>query len=578
MSGQMGVPRGKRWPAAAVAGLAWLLGMGTLYRETLTSGFEVLHGGDLDQRLLIYLSEHWFRVLGGDAAWRDPSAFYPVANDLGYSDSLVLFQLAYAPLRWMGFDQFVAFAVTGMALTTIGYVSTLVLVHRVFRVRFGVAVIAAFAFAFGNHIAMQTQHAQLLAAELMPVVALGIAGSVALLRRADGGQRVWAVLLAGATGGLTGLILFTSYYIGWFMVVVAGFAAVCVAVCAPGLARSTAHHVRRHVGGLALLGGSFALGLGVALIPFFITYVPVLEVSGGRTFDEVAFFAPQLANLVRFGDGNLVWGQVVPLWPGVSPGIVGVPTATPVLAVSAAIGVVVMLVHVRGVASLRAMQQRLQIAAGLMLAAALTTLASLRFGQWTAWRWVWELVPGATAIRVPGRVGMVVTLLVVVAWALVADAVWTTIRPWFAATGPRAPARRLAAGAIAAVAVLVMVEQVQVNSVQNLIRSREVALVNSVGQPPPDCAAFYLVDPVRRENDFGAPSVWRAQMDALLVSHAAGIPTLNGYSGLTPPDWELDNPMDPGYQQAAQAWIQRHNLGGTVCTYAATDGQWSTTP
>jgi hypothetical protein len=563
----------QRWRGVAAASLVWLFGMGTLYRETLTSGFEVLHGGNLDQRLLIYLSEHWYRVLGGDAAWRDPSAFYPVTNDLGYSDSLVLFQLAYVPLRWMGLDQFVAFEVTLMALTTIGFVAMVVLVHWVFRVHFVVAVAAAYVFAFGNHIAVQTQHGQLLAVELVPVVALGVAGSVALMRQqqqSGAGVRagVRAGLVAGATGALTGLIMFTSFYIGWFMVALGVLTAVCVTVCAPALARTTVQRIRGHVGHLAVLVVGFAVGLATALIPFALTYAATLEVSGGRTFDEVLYFTPRAVNLAHFGDGNLLWGQVLPRLPGVSSDVIAVPSPTPVLAVTAAIGLLVMLVHVRGDAHRRAMQQRLQVAAGLMLAAVLATAAGLRVGQWTAWRWVWHYVPGATAIRVPGRIGMLTAFVVVVAWALVADAVWSTIRPWFGAS----TARRVAAGAIAMIAVAVAVEQVQSNSVHDLLRSQEVALVNSVGPTPAGCVAFYAVDP--------QPSnpPWVDQMDAMLVSHAAGIPTLNGYSGLEPPGWALDDPDDPNYYQAARAWIERYDLGDTVCTFALAERKWGTPP
>lgn len=552
----------KRWGRVAGAGAAWLVGMFTMYREAITSGFGILHGGDLDQRLLIYLSEHWFRVVGGDASWRDPSMFFPVTDDLGYSDALVLFQVTYLPLRFLGVDQFVAFELTLMALTTIGFVATVLLVHRVMRVHFGVAVVAAFAFAFGNHIAVQTQHGQLLAIELVPVVGLGIAGSGALIRR---GQLLASGVLAVATGALVGLILFTSYYVGWFMLAATGLATVCITVCAPAAVVSIVGRLRAHASAVAVVAACGTVGLAVALVPFVMTYQSALELSGGRTFAEVAYFTPRVANIVHYGDTNLLWGQVLPPLPGVTDDIITVPAPTPVLVITAVGGLLVMLIHTRSRKELAVMRLRLQVAAGLLLASALLTAASVRIGEWTAWRWVWQYVPGAAAIRVPGRIGMMVTLLVVLAWALVADAAWTALRPHL--SGAMAP--RIAAAAMIVVGLLVAVEQLQTDSLHDLVRAEQVAMVGAVDPPPPQCASFYVVDPIADNPP------WVDQMDALLISHAAGIPTLNGYSGLTPPAWELDDPDSPSYHHAAQDWISRHNLGDTVCTFDLVNRRWN---
>lgn len=554
--------RARRWGRVAGAGAAWLVGMLTMYREAITSGFGTLHGGDLDQRLLIYLSEHWFLVATGDASWRDPSMFFPVTDDLGYSDALLLFQVTYAPLRLLGVDPFISFEVTLMVLTTIGFVATVLLVHRVMKVQFAVAVIAAFVFAFGNHIAVQTQHGQLLAIGLVPVVGLGVAGAVRRIRRR---QPLPAALLAGGTGALVGLILFTSYYVGWFMVGAAVLATLCVAACAPSVVAPTIRRLWAQGSSVALLTACGGLGLAIGLVPFAITYQSALELSGGRTFDEVAYFTPRVANLIAFGDSNLLWGQVLPPLPGVTDDIVTVPAPTPVLMITAIVGLLAMLIHTRSRKDLATMRLRLQVAAGLLLASALMTGASVRIGEWTAWSWVWQYVPGAAAIRVPGRIGMTVTLLVVLAWALVADAVWSAIRPWVSGTA----VQRSAAVAVIAVGLLVAVEQVQTGSMHDLIRSDQVAMMDAVGAAPPACTAFYVVNPAP------ANPPWVDQMDAMLISHAAGLPTLNGYSGLSPAGWELDDPGSPDYQQAARAWISRHSMDGSVCTYDLTEQRWN---
>ena len=60
------------------------------------SGFRRLGGDSGDTRLATLLHEHWLKVASGDASWRTPNFFHPVADTLGYSDTFVLDLVLYA--------------------------------------------------------------------------------------------------------------------------------------------------------------------------------------------------------------------------------------------------------------------------------------------------------------------------------------------------------------------------------------------------------------------------------------------------------------------------------------------------
>jgi hypothetical protein len=53
-------------------------------------------------------------------------------------------------------------------------------------------------------------------------------------------------------------------------------------------------------------------------------------------------------------------------------------------------------------------------------------------------------------------------------------------------------------------------------------------------------------------------------VDALFVSFAHSIPTLNGYSAWAPDDWGLYNPQEAGYRERVRRWVARNGLTG-VC-------------
>jgi hypothetical protein len=190
----------------------------------------------------------------------------------------------------------------------------------------------------------------------------------------------------------------------------------------------------------------------------------------------------------------------------------------------------------------------------LGLAAVLLVLLATQLGPWRAtspWNLVYAVVPGARGIRAVPRAGLVV----LVAWgaglALAVDVL--------ARTRPRA------AGMLA---LLCLLEQGVRD--RSFVPAIDRERVNRIArQVAPDCVAFVYTPPPD-----GWPP-WHPQIDALWVADAAGVPTLNGYSGNSPPGWGLEDPFVRGpadrarLDAAVAAWVERWGLAQPVCRVPA---------
>jgi len=406
----------------------------------------------------------------------------------------------------------------------------------VVRVERPVAALGAALFTIASGSYRAAGHAQLLAVAWVPIVWL----------LAWRGTRSTASLVVAAA--LAAWLCFTSFYVGWFTLLVSAAivaTAAALAVVEDGGA-ATWKCVRSRRAALGVAAVAFAL----ALLPFVAVYAPALRAVGGRDIVEVLAYLPAPWQLADVGPGNLVWGRVLDARFGPdadSELFRGIP---PLLLVVATIGVLV--------AAWRRTdaRDRLVLAAGI--AALATWCVVARWGSVAPWRLVWALVPGGAAIRVPGRVVHVLNVVVIAAAMVALDAAWRGSRP----------RRAIALGALA---VALLVEQVSVAPpIAQLDHAVERAKLARVPAPPVGCRAFYALPAPTQE----PTAAIAAQVDAMLVAYRTGIPTLNGYSGQTPAGWDLGF-FDDGTPAKARAWAAAHGVSDGLCALDPATGTWS---
>jgi hypothetical protein len=551
-------PFGVDWVNRTLAAVAvWALGMFFSYREVIASGFDHIQGDGGDTRLLIYISEHWLLALKGHQPWRDPGMFYPQTGTLGYSDTLFLYQPVYAPLRLIGLDQFVAYQMTVMALSTVGFVSATWFLYRVCDARWSLALLGGALLTFSNALMIQAGHTQLYAVHLVPLLGLLVAHAVRSIR--DRPER--AAWSSGAAGLLLASLLFTSFYIGWFVLFAGGIVAVCCGLTAgPVLVRRVRPSRRMwRAGALTMAGG--IVGFGIGLVPFAMTYLPVLGELGPRQYKDIMRLMPRATDLLNVGGNNLVWGGLVRTL-GIPTGQIangeGSYATTPFVAMVAVAGTLA-LVFARRTGPL---DVHGRVIAGLLCGGLAVRLVWVNAADISVWRLIRHIVPGAGAIRAVGRLDLAANVILVVAVVLILE------RALRARESLPARTKLFSGIAIAVLGLLMAAEQIQTKGNISLSTPEQRAMLASVPPVPPPCRVFYVINPPADAIPFVT------QLDAMLISTAAGVPTMNGYSGQMPSGWWLEGTTGPNYLANVTAWRQRFALTDGVCSYDLRAQTW----
>ncbi len=505
-------------------------------------------GNDGDTRLAVYLCEHWFQVLHGKASWLNPSLFYPIKGVLGWSDTFFLYEVFYAPLRLLGADPFLALQLTIIIFSLIGFVTFVYLVRLGFGTPLPAALGCALIFTFSNALWIHAGSPQLSGIYLVPGILL-----MALLswRAVRSGRRLRAGVLAGIAGLLWSLLLYSTYYIGWFSSLALGLVVVLLLLIGGGSFIGQAWAALRAAGTTIGWG---CLGLAIGLIPFARTYLPVRHAN---SYGDV--ITGDLRDLFNVGYGNVLWSHALAstfkghisnyeLSYAVTPTVM-------LLALAGAVMAIWLLVSRRS--------YRLGVA---RLAVALTGTAVIfailpvrtRFGS--AWAVIWHL-PGASALRAVDRIQVVMGMLAILAIAAAASEVSQL-------SISRSRSRIWQAIGLVLLAVAVG-EQVNTNRTSSVDRVTQVAFLGSVSRPPSGCREFFVVDSAQRL------AYYEYQVDALLASQKLSIPTINGYSGHFPPGWGLLAPWLPEYPAAVSQWASAHGLGPGLCRLDLATMRWS---
>ena len=378
-----------RWPHLLAI---WAVVAVLVFRRPFFSGFTVLSGDIGDSKLIVYLHEHWVQVVLGKAAWRDPAFFYPTKGVSGYSDTFVLDEVFYAPLRAIGMDMFLAYQWTLILSTLLGFLGMFYLCRRIVGPHPMFASLLALTFAFSNTLIVQIVHSQLFAVEWIPLLVLLVLRSGQAQRRTIG----WSY--AAAAGLLSGLLFLSTYYVAWFSALALALwllVYVLLALCSrpgrTGLWAALRHHVGRAV--------AFVVAFAVGLVPFVAIYLPILEGQGGRSYATVLAYAARPSDMVDVGPSNFLWTDALRASlpdtytkhsQEVAFGLTPVLLTLLVVAV-AWFGYRVIATRARRPSEVVAFTTA---AVGVML-----ILLPVRASYGLPWRLVWILVPGSQAIR-----------------------------------------------------------------------------------------------------------------------------------------------------------------------------------
>lgn len=545
--------------APAFAGAAYLAGCLVFFRAQIFSGFDIAFGDRGDARLAIFLHEHVFRALLFRAPLLSPPFFYDQTKTLGYTDAYLLDQLIYAPARLAGAAPLTALSIVVIGLSAVCFACMWLFLRRL-GASAATACVAALICTFANNLYFKSGQPQHFTVYYIPIVVCCAELAVSGIHS----RRFRSYIFAACAAGLFGLMFSTGYYMTWFF-------AVALMICLPiGAVYGRAdvsiwwRKNPRQVLGLA---ATAVLSLAAALSLFAVIYGPVLATGAARNFSEYLYYAASPIDIINVGRDNLVWSAAIRslhLVPGSHLGngessIAVTPTVTLLLLLSGAAAL-----NRRFWRPGASSMPRILTIGGLAVGAAFYVL-TVKIGEFSLFHLLYAVLPGAQAIRAGFRCMVVANFFAAVAIALACDRMFAVLRQ-----EPRI-ARRFALSAMLGIALcLAVIEQVNLAAPTALSATFERRHLAAVGAPPRECRTFYIApQPNTKPADF--------QIDAMMVALQRNLPTINGYSGLSPAGWDFINPDAPDYEERAIHWAFSRKLAEGLCRLDITSGAWSRT-
>lgn len=551
------VPARARWINALAAVIALAAIALWLVRGQIETGFGQVLGDVHDSTIEAAILEHWFNVLRGRASWCDTNYFYPHPGTLGYNDGYFLYGLIYALPRLLGADPYLATHIVNLVARLACLPFFLLFARGVLRMPFAYSLAGAAIVTLGNSLTIHALHAQLFTVALVPLSGwLLYRAGTALIERQAG--RLFACGAAFAV--IYGAWAMTAFYMLWFFTLfcacLAAWAALRHNAALLGLWRTID---RRCLWALAAV---FALWL-VCLVPFLLVYLPKASETGMHGFASARQYVPTLPDIVNIGVGNHLYRDVVMFLHRHT----GFPWEFTERQMGLTPGVVLLFL----VASIRLWQRRSPGATGwtgphvlaqdIAVVTFVTYLLSLSIDGHSLWRYVFELVPGARAVRVVARYYIFLAVPIVCVGMF-----------WLG--GLESRRARIAA---ALVCVFLVGEQLNWAKGMSIDRAPAAARLEAARPAPGACRAFFVVDGRPAAPGSAGDELYRHNVEAMLLAGYLDLPTINGFSSFNPPGWDFGRPGQPDYLDRVRAFRQSHRIDG-LCALDLQTMQWNADP
>lgn len=534
-----------------------LIALWLFHLPQFASGFDKFPGDRGDARLVVYLMEHWYQVFQRLASWRSPSMFYPAEGTIGYADLMLGLGIVYSGFRALGLGMFEAAELTIILLNFLNYLVCFVLLNRVLRLNLLASIAGAAFFAFNNAKLVQLGHTQLQPIVFLPLAVIGV---VLFVQKRDTLSQKKAFGLLALSGISVALQLMTGFYNGWFFVFWSGLFLILVLFFTT-TRRGILDQVKKFWPALA---GASAVVL-VVLVPFVLAYLPLMRSVGGRPYHEILSFIPVPWSLVLVSDRNYVWGPVSENIQIMRPLHLELQIGIGLVASLAWLALTLFAVWF----VIRNAKNKLKPAhlflALMIVATSLVYLLGMRYrNDFSPWQLIHSFVPGAQAIRAVSRYALVLALPMAIGFAFLIHFAFERL-----ARSEHGPRRTALLALLFLITGFGLFEQfASKEGFDGFSISAENGYLNRLAASlPNNCSSFYVA-----AKTTALHSQFEYHVDAALVSAMKRIPTLNGYSGQLPVNWQLWDVMaGPAYEANVKSWINERQVKGEVCRLFVTE-------
>jgi hypothetical protein len=487
-----------------------LLGLLLAHHEMILTGMRQVQFDYGDGRFVNYLLEHGYRwmlrVPHHTELWNAPY-FFPEKGVLAYAENMLGSMPIYAFFRLIGFEWDTSHQLWILSLGLANYGSTYVLFRRCFGLSGWPSAVGAALFAYAAVRINQTMHYQLFPHfftvwAVHAVYRLFVPAEVPWRFTArwslEQRRMAWIGVFALSSAGQ----LMAGVYLGWYL----AFGLTVAGVIALALGRHRRpllQLLRAHPWTIAL-SGVLAIGL---LAPTLLQYHSVMKQHGQREFGEALTMVPQLRSWIHFGVHSWWYGSWAKL-----PLFQGIPMEHEQRCGFGLLTTALCLVGM--------WLGRKRTGAVLMFGSLIAIfLISSNYIAFAPWKWVYQYYPAAGAIRSVSRICIPMLIPIGLAVGATLQSL-IDLGSW---------------GKWAAVAlgVLTVVEQGETTPTYDKIQIREDEQIMARAIDREKCVAF-LGNVLQ-----GREPYYKYQIDAMFAGMRAGVPTINGYSGIYPHGWSF---------------------------------------
>lgn len=511
------------------------------------NGFETLSGDLFDSVMVTTINEHWFNVFRGKELWNQVSYFYPHTNTLGHTDGYLGTGLIYSIYRLVGASPLISLELTNLTLHIFTFLAFFLLCRSWARCSFAVSLSGSWLLVLMNNYTLHTQRIQLSAIALaLWIVILLLRGQQSF--NFDKKKSAHTYFILAIT--FYGILSLTAFYIFWFSSL---FFVIYLGVELARNRRLRLQQLRSiniSVTWIALYATLFIL----SLTPTAYVYLNKRTEVGDRSWSMVS------SNTIRFWDNwqigsqNFFWQdnfQKFILFFDPNYAILGEYT-------SSGIEIITFLVFL--FAAYKVWQHPLVFSKyrTLIVSFFICLFLVQNINGFSAWRIVYELIPGAKTINVVNVMFYVLVVPLVVVIVVFVNSL------------------KLKAGYV--VALFAFLSLIQLNEgYQKLDTNKVYSIVDSISSPPKDCKNFFVGQLRNQEsitdfpeyiNDFYAHNVI-----AMYIGSKFSLPTLNGIASYNPPDWNFANPSGSDYSSRVEKYLRNYGITQT-CFLDFKDNSW----
>ncbi|MBN8560517.1 MAG: hypothetical protein J0L70_08355 [Leptolyngbya sp. UWPOB_LEPTO1] len=514
-----------------------LIGTLMMYSPTILSGFTKIQAERGDTRILHYFLEHSFQLLVNrnytGTLW-SPSFFYPFKNALAFSENL----FGCAPIYWL-FRSVLnpdhAFQLWMITIIWLCFAAFVIVLRRL-RVSPVLSGFGGFLFAFGLPRAAKLGHHQLFPQFFTPIAFLCV---WRFIQKPTSNRLRWALTLIY-------LQLLAAVYLGWFLVF-------SLLVFLPVMFWLDRDFKTRITEFLKRTWKETAIALLVwsgAVIALFLPYLEISKVIGKKPYSEIASMLPRLQSWLLPADGSLWRPWLFPL-----------SAHTPMVHEHQIfLGFVILGVTGFALYVLKAQAHVLDPERKLLAQACLLTfgiifLLSLSVFDYSLWKFIAQLIPGANSVRAVSRIALMMYFYLLLGVLLCVDAY---LKHRFANPKIRT--------AIALSLILLTLPEQIVWTPQSFDRMAVLqpeAELQSLMQK--DCSFAYVALS-------GKDAFYNEQTQAMWAGMRANVPVINGYSGADPPGLPMRQNIP---LSGLLEWLHTASGGkakGRLCLIQATTG------